>query len=58
MWPFLFGINEIRCIFQSEFVCTMKRLGRCLVESVMMYGSELWVKNKREKKTSYRQSML
>jgi hypothetical protein len=25
---------------------TKKRLGRCLEESVMMYGSELWVANK------------
>jgi hypothetical protein len=30
-------------------------LGRYLVESVMMYGSELWVENKSQKK-SYRRS--
>jgi hypothetical protein len=28
---------------------TKKRFGRCLVESVMMYGSELWVENKSKK---------
>jgi hypothetical protein len=27
---------------------TKKRLGRCLVESVMVYDSELWVENKSQ----------
>jgi hypothetical protein len=31
---------------------TKETLGRCLVERVMMYGSELWVENKRKRKTS------
>jgi hypothetical protein len=34
---------------------TKKRLGRCLMGSVMVYGSELWVENKSQK-TNYRQS--
>jgi hypothetical protein len=29
---------------------TKKRLGRCSVESVMLYGSELWEENKRQKR--------
>jgi hypothetical protein len=31
---------------------TKKSLGRCLVEGVMMYGSELWVENKSKKATA------
>jgi hypothetical protein len=47
-------LNFIRC---SQYIAskTMKMLGRCLVESVMMCCSEFWVENKSQK-TSYRQS--
>jgi hypothetical protein len=36
----------------NEYIAnkTKKRLGRYLVESIMMYGSELWVENKSKKK--------
>jgi hypothetical protein len=29
---------------------TKKMLGRCLMESVMMYGSEIWAGNKKPEK--------
>jgi hypothetical protein len=49
-------VGCLNSIWWDEYIAnkTKKRLGRCLVESVMMYGSELWVENKSKKK-SYRQ---
>jgi hypothetical protein len=57
-------VGGLNCIWWDQYIAppppkkkTKKRLGRCLMESVMMYGSELGVGNKSQK-TSYRQSKL
>jgi hypothetical protein len=49
-------VGCLNSIWWDQYIAnkTKKGLGRCLVESVMMYVSELWVENK-SKKTSYRQ---
>jgi coenzyme F420-reducing hydrogenase gamma subunit len=49
-----YGKRMVSClnsIWWNQYIAnkTKKRLERCLVESVMMYGSELWVKNKSKK---------
>jgi hypothetical protein len=40
-------VGCLNSIWWDQYIAnkTKKRLGRCLVESVMMYGSELWVEN-------------
>jgi hypothetical protein len=42
----------LNSIWWDQYIAkkTKKRLGRYLVESVMVYGSELWVENKSKKK--------
>jgi hypothetical protein len=49
-------VGCLNSIWWDQYIAskTKKRLGRCLVESVMMYGSQLWEENKRNKKC-YRQ---
>jgi hypothetical protein len=49
-------VSCLNSIWWDQYIAkeTKERLGRCLVESVVTYGSELWVKNKGKK--SYRQS--
>jgi hypothetical protein len=45
-------VDCLNSIWWNQYIAnkTKKRLRRCLVESVMVYGSELWVENKSKKK--------